>query len=148
MGFVGLLIAIVQGGLIRIVIPKIGQKWAMYIGFGLNAFGLLLFAFANQGWMMFAILIPYALGGIAGPSLQSITSAQVPATEQGELQGALTALMSVTSIIGPPLMNNLFSYFTGKGAPIELPGAPFLAGAVMVSVSVYLSVRTLRKHEV
>ena len=148
LGFVGLLIAIVQGGLIRIVIPKIGQKWAMYIGFGLNAFGLLLFAFANQGWMMFAILIPYALGGIAGPSLQSITSAQVPATEQGELQGALTALMSVTSIIGPPLMNNLFSYFTGKGAPIELPGAPFLAGAVMVSVSVYLSVRTLRKHEV
>ena len=56
--------------------------------------------------------------------------------------------MSVTSIIGPPLMNNLFSYFTGKGAPIEFPGAPFLAGALMVVVSVYLSVRTLRKHEV
>lgn len=148
LGFVGLMIAIVQGGLIRIIIPKIGQKWAMYIGLSLNAFGLLLFAFANQGWMMFAILIPYALGGIAGPSLQGITSAQVPATEQGELQGAITSLMSVTSIIGPPLMNNLFSYFTGTGALIELPGAPFLAAALMVAVSVYLCVQTLRKHEV
>ncbi len=147
LAFVGLLIAIVQGGLIRIIIPKIGQKWALYIGLALNATGLLLFAFANEGWMMFAILIPYALGGIAGPSLQGITSAQVPPTEQGELQGAMTSLMSVTSIIGPPLMNNLFSYFTGAGALVELPGAPFLAGAFMVALSVYLSVQALRKYE-
>jgi DHA1 family tetracycline resistance protein-like MFS transporter len=147
LAFVGLLIAVVQGGLIRIIIPKIGQKWALYIGLLLNGTGLLLFAFANQGWMMFAILIPYALGGIAGPSLQGITSAQVPATEQGELQGALTSLMSVTSIIGPPLMNNLFSHFTGAGAPVEFPGAPFLAGAILVFISVYLCVQTLRKYE-
>ena len=147
LGFVGLLVAIVQGGLIRIVIPKIGQKWALYIGLCLNSFGLLLFGFASEGWMMFAILIPYALGGIAGPSLQGIVSSQVPATEQGELQGALTSLMSVTSIIGPLLMNNLFSYFTGVNAPIELPGAPFFAGFIMVVVAVYLSVRTLRKYE-
>lgn len=147
LGFVGLMIAIVQGGLIRVIIPKIGQKWALYIGLTLNAIGLLLFAFASQGWMMFAILMPYALGGIAGPALQGITSAQVPANEQGELQGALTSLMSVTSIIGPPLMNNLFSYFTGESAPVELPGAPFLAGAAMVFLSVYLCVKTLRKYE-
>lgn len=147
LGFVGVMIALVQGGLIRIIIPKIGQKWAVYIGLALNAFGLLLFAFAAQGWMMFAILVPYALGGIAGPSLQGITSAQVPATEQGELQGALTSLMSVTAIVGPLLMNNLFSYFTGEGAPIELPGAPFIAGALMTAAGVYLSVQTLRKYE-
>lgn len=147
LGFVGLLVAIVQGGLIRIIIPKIGQKWALYIGLCLNAFGMLLFGFANQGWMMFAILIPYALGGIAGPSLQGITSSQVPANEQGELQGALTSLMSVTAIIGPLLMNNLFSYFTGINAPIKLPGAPFFAAFLMVSVAVYLCVRTLRKYE-
>ncbi len=147
LGFVGVIIAVVQGWLIRIIIPKTGQKWAVYLGLSLNALGLLLFAFASQGWMMFAILAPYALGGIAGPSLQGITSAQVPATEQGELQGALTSLMSVTTIIGPLLMNNLFSYFTGADAPVELPGAPFLAGALMVGVSVYLSVQTLRKYE-
>jgi DHA1 family tetracycline resistance protein-like MFS transporter len=147
LGFVGLLVATVQGGLIRLVIPKIGQKWSLYIGLSLNAFGLLLFGFASQGWMMYAILIPYALGGIAGPSIQGITSSQVPATEQGELQGALTSLMSVASIIGPLLMNNLFSYFTGVNAPIELPGAPFFAGFILVVVAVYLSVRTLRKYE-
>ena len=147
LGFVGLLVALVQGGLIRWIIPKIGQKWAIYIGLALEASAMLLFAFANKGWMMFAILIPYALGGIAGPSIQGITSAQVPASEQGELQGALTSLMSVTTIIGPLMMNNLFSYFTGKDAPIELPGAPFIAGALMVAVSVYLSVQALRKYE-
>jgi len=55
--------------------------------------------------------------------------------------------MSVTSIVGPPLRSNLFSCFTGAGTPIELPGAPFIAGGLIVAVSVYLSVRTLRKHE-
>lgn len=148
LGFAGLVVAIVQGGLIRWIIPKTGQKWAVYIGLTLEAVSMLLFAFADQGWMMFAIVMLYALGGIAGPAIQAITSAQVPATEQGELQGALTSLMSVTTIIGPLVMNNLFSYFTGKDAPIELPGIPFLAGAVMIAVSVYLSVQALRKHEV
>src|SRR5690606_26988959 len=118
LGVVGLLIAIVQGGLIRAIIPKIGPKNSLYLGLLLYSTGLLLFAFANQGWMMFAFLIPYCLGAIAGPALQGIISTQVPANEQGELQGALTSLMSVTSIIGPLLMNNLFSYFTSSGAPV------------------------------
>ncbi len=60
--------------------------------------------------MMFVFLIPYCLGGICGPALQSVITKSVPSNEQGELQGALTSLMSATSIIGPPMMTNLF-YF-------------------------------------
>ena len=98
---VGLLVGLVQGGLIRIVNPRLGNERSIYIGLAFYSFGLVLFAFASQSWMMFAFLIPYCLGGICGPALQAVISNHVPPNEQGELQGALTSLMSVTTIIGP-----------------------------------------------
>ena len=146
LGFVGLMVAVVQGGLIRIINPKLGQKRSVYFGLVLYGIGLFLFSFATQGWMMFAILVPYCLGGISGPALQGIISNQVPANEQGELQGGLTGVMSITSIIGPPLMTNLFSYFTGNAAPFYFPGAPFFMGALLCIVSVLLAMRSLATY--
>ncbi len=146
LGAIGLLIAIVQGGLIRTIIPKLGSKWSVYVGLSMNGIGFLLFAFATKSWMMFAILVPYSLGSIAGPALQGLISKEVPANEQGELQGALTSLMSVTAIIGPPVMTNLFAYFTGGNAPIYFAGAPFLAGAILTVFSVLFAVRTLSSY--
>ena len=142
---IGLLIAIVQGGLIRYINPKLGDEKSIYVGLGLYSFGLLLFAFASQGWMMFVFLIPYCLGGIAGPALQSIISGNVPKNEQGELQGALTSLMSATSIIGPLLMTNLFAWFTRPEGQIKFAGAPFLAGAVCMLISAVLAARTMKR---
>lgn len=143
LGMAGLCVAIVQGGLIRIINPLLGPNRSVYVGMMMYAVGLSLFAFSNQGWMMFVFLIPYCLGGIAGPSLQGIISNQVPANEQGELQGALTSLISVTSIIGPPLMTNLFAFFTRKNSVIYFPGAAFMMGAILVSISGFLAWRTL-----
>lgn len=131
---VGVLIGAVQGGLVRVVNPKLGNERSIYVGLALYALGLLLFAFATQSWMMFVFLIPYCLGGICGPALQAIISGHVPPNEQGELQGALTSLMSVTSIIGPILMTGLFSYFTKPGHPY-FPGVSFLLGAVLMIIS-------------
>jgi len=147
LGFVGLMVAIVQGGLIRVIIPKLGRENSVYAGLALNSLGLLLFAFASTSWMMFAFIVPYSLGGIAGPALQGIISNNVPANEQGELQGALTSLMSVTSIVGPPLMTTIFAKFTSSNAPFIFPGAPFLIGSVMVLVSTVLVFRSFRKAE-
>ncbi|HQV98925.1 MAG TPA: TCR/Tet family MFS transporter [Bacteroidia bacterium] len=146
LGFVGLMIAIVQAGLIRIVIPKLGQKRSIYLGLSLYVIGFTLFAFATKSWMMFAIVVPFSLGGICGPALQGVMSGQVPPNEQGELQGALTSLISVTSIVGPLMMTNLFSFFTSANAPIYFPGAPFLMGAVLTIFSVFFAVRSLEKH--
>lgn len=143
---VGLLVALVQAGLIRIITPKIGNERSIYLGLGLYALGLFLFAFATQSWMMYAFLIPYCLGGIAGPSLQAIMSSQVPRNEQGELQGALTSLMSATSIVGPLLMTNLFAYFTSAKAPVLFPGAAFLAGGILMVISTLLAFRSLRRN--
>jgi MFS transporter, DHA1 family, tetracycline resistance protein len=146
--FVGLSIAIVQGGLIKTAMSKLGAKRSVFIGLCFYVIGLTLFAFATQGWMMFAFMLPYALGGIAGPAIQSLVSGQVPANAQGELQGALTSLMSVTSIIGPLLMTGLFSYFTSKTAPVYFPGAPFMAGAILTLCSVLFSFLALKKMTV
>jgi MFS transporter, DHA1 family, tetracycline resistance protein len=142
---VGLAFAIVQGGLIRIIIPRLGQERSVYVGLSFSALGFILFALATQSWMMFAFTVIYCLGGIAGPALQGIISTQVPANEQGELQGALTSLMSVTSIIGPPLMTNTFSYFTNSHAPVYLPGAPMLLGAVLTITATLWARTSLKK---
>lgn len=146
LGVVGLVTAFVQGFLIRYSIPKLGAKNSVYIGLSLYVLGLVLFAFATDGWMMFAILIPYCLGGIAGPALQGIIANQVPANAQGEMQGALTSLMSVTAIIGPPLMNNSFAWFTSSSAPFYFPGIPFIIGAVLMFIGILLSIRSLKAH--
>lgn len=148
LGLVGLLVAIVQGGLIRFINPKIGNERSVYIGLGLYSLGLLLFAFASQTWMMFVFLIPYCLGGICGPALQSIISGEVPKNEQGELQGALTSLISATSIVGPFIMTFLFSYFTKTNAPVHFAGAPFLLGAVLMLGSAVIAYYTLKGRRV
>lgn len=143
---VGLIVALVQGGLIRLTLPAFGEKKSVYIGLTLYAIGMVLFAFANQSWMMYAILVPYCLGGVCGPALQAIISEQVAPNEQGELQGALTSIMSATSFVGPILMNNLFSYFTSKEAPFIFAGMPFLAGAALMFLAIFLAMPSLNHY--
>jgi DHA1 family tetracycline resistance protein-like MFS transporter len=142
---IGLSFAIVQGGLSRVIIPKLGQERSVYVGLLFSALGFMLFAFASQSWMMFAFLGVYALGGIAGPSVQGIISNQVLPSEQGEIQGALTSLTSITSIAGPVIMTGLFSYFTGPTAPVYFPGAPFALGAVLILISAALARRNFTR---
>jgi DHA1 family tetracycline resistance protein-like MFS transporter len=119
---------------------------SVYIGFVFYIIGFILFSIASQGWMMFAFMVPYALGGLAGPSIQSIISGKVPPNEQGELQGAITSLISITSIVGPILMTGLFAYFSSKESGIYFPGAPFLMGAVLTVISFILAAGFLRKE--
>jgi len=147
---VGLLVGSVQAGLTRVINPRLGNERSIYLGLLLYSLGLVMFAFATEGWMMFAFLIPYCLGGIAGPSLQSVLAGHVPPNEQGELQGALTSLMSLTTILGPLLMNNLFKFFTTGKDHIHFPGAPFLLGAMFMVGSIIVAWMTLRseKHAV
>lgn len=146
LGVVGLVYAVVQGGLIRIILPKIGQQRSVYLGLGLYALGFLLYAIASKGWMMYAVTVVYCLGGIAGPALQGIMSNSIPPNEQGELQGGFTSLMSLSSIVGPFIMNSLlFTYFTGPNTPVYFPGAALVLGAVLTLISVFLARRSLKR---
>jgi MFS transporter, DHA1 family, tetracycline resistance protein len=145
LGVVGLLVGAVQGGLIRYTNPKLGNKKSILIGISLYCIGMFLFSVASESWMMFLFLIPYCLGGISGPALQSVISGEVPATEQGEIQGTLTSLMSASSIIGPLMMTNVFYYFTHKSAPFQFAGAPFVLGGFLMLISLGIAFRTLKK---
>lgn len=143
---VGVLIAGVQAGLTRVINPKIGNERSIYLGLCLYTLGLVLFAFATKGWMMFVFLVPYCLGGICGPSLQAVISKHIGPTQQGELQGALTSLMSLTTIFGPLMMNGVFAYFTSSKAPFYFPGIHFLIGAACMLMSVLIAFAVLSRE--
>jgi DHA1 family tetracycline resistance protein-like MFS transporter len=147
LGVVGLMTLIVQGGLIRFINPKLGNERSVYIGLAIYSIGMLSFAFATQSWMMFAFMVPYCLGGIAGPALQAILSGHVPPSEQGELQGALTSMISLTSIVGPLVMTNLFAFFTRPGSKIHFSGAPFLLGSILLMVSAVIAYLVLKTEK-
>ena len=146
LGFLGLMMAVVQGGLIRITQPRLGSVKSIYIGLGLCSIGMSLFAFASQGWMMYAIIIPYSMGCIFNPAINSIIAGKALPGEQGELQGILTCLMSLGSVIGPPVMTFLFSYSTSEKTPIYFPGAPFLLGGLLIAFCFFLIYPALKRN--
>jgi MFS transporter, DHA1 family, tetracycline resistance protein len=127
---VGVLVALVMGLLTRAVIPRIGETLA--VGFGLlcEAVGFLGYALATRGWMLYGWMVVWSLSGLGGPALQGIMSAQVDAAEQGELQGALSSLGSLTSIVAPVALTNVFAYFTAADAPVYFPGAAFVTASL------------------
>ena len=143
LAIVGILVAIVQAGLAQKAAHFLGLEISIVIGFGLYTVGMFLFAFATQTWMLFVFLIPYCFGGIAMPNLQSYMSSKVPPNQQGELQGGLTSLMSLTTIIGPVMMTSIFYYFTTGLAPIVFPGAAFFVGGIMMCISMLITWRVL-----
>jgi DHA1 family tetracycline resistance protein-like MFS transporter len=146
LGVVGVLVAVVQGGLIRVINPKLGPKRSVYFGLVLSMIGFILFAFASKSWMMFAFLIPYCLGGIGGPAMQGIMSNQVPANEQGELQGVFASLQSATSILGPPLMTGIFAYYTNTLNGFYFPGAAFVLAGILTLLSLLFAMRSLASY--
>ncbi len=147
LGIIGVLLTIVQAGLIRVIIPKLGLPKSIVLGLCLNSISLLAFGLAGTSMMLFAVSVLYVLGGIAGPAIQSSISNSTPANEQGQIQGGLTSIISLTAIIGPLLMTSLFSFFTKKNGPIYLPGAPFYLGAFLALIAVFIAIRffTLKK---
>lgn len=145
LGFVGICVAIVQGGLIGFASKKLGVKRSIFFGLACYTLGFFLFALADQSWMMFVFMIPYALGGFAVPNIQSILTTRVEANEQGELQGGLTSLVSVTAVLGPLLMTNTFTFFTKNPEKLYFPGISFLIGALLSVISLVISYQALKK---
>lgn len=147
LGVIGVLVMFVQGFLIRKTMPILGLSKSIIYGLITYIIAMVLFAYATQGWMMYMIMVIYCLGGISGPALQSVISGQVPQDQQGELQGGLTSLMSLTSILGPLMMNNLFAHFSKANTTLYFPGMPYIVGALLFLIGLLFAIPTLRKHE-
>ena len=137
---VGVLVVITQGGLVRVVVPKIGERVTINMGFTVAAICMVGIAFSSQAWMIYAIIVPYVLGwGLTAPAVQSLITRQVPPNEQGILQGAISSAQTVTGIIGPPVAGSVFGYFIGPVTPIHLPGAAFLLGAFLFVIGLVVA---------
>ena len=137
---VGVLVVITQGGLVRVVVPKIGERLTINIGFSVAAICMVGIAFSSQAWMIYAIIVPYVLGwGLTAPAVQSLITREVPPNEQGILQGAISSAQTVTGIIGPPVAGSVFGYFIGPTTPFHLPGAAFLLGAILFVVGLVVA---------
>ncbi len=146
--FVGILVAIVQGGLVGKAVKLFGQVKVIKFGFVLWSIGMMLFAFSSHSWMLYAFMIPYALGGVAGPTLQGLLSNTVSEKEQGKLQGAITSMMSLTTIIGPGIATGLFYVFTTDKVGIYFPGASFLAASCLLIISTFLVITGLKRLDI
>ncbi len=145
LGLVGVMAVVVQGSLIQPTIARFGERRAILIGVAISAISLLLYGLAFQAWMILVVIVAAAPSQIAGPAIQGLVVGSVPSDQQGKVQGALTSLISLTSIGAPLLFTTvLFSYFTPEVAPVTLPGAPFYLGSVLIFAALLLLVRLFR----
>lgn len=146
LALVGLMGALVQGGLVRRVVPRLGERRAILIGIAIATAAYVLYGLAFHPAMLLATILLGSLGAIGPPAIQSLVAGTVSPREQGATQGALTSLMSMTAIVAPLIATQLFSACTGDDAVVELPGIPFLAGALFMAISIPLLLRTFRRN--
>jgi MFS transporter, DHA1 family, tetracycline resistance protein len=145
LAFVGMVMAISQGLLTRVVIPRFKERRTAAVGMLAGCCAYAGFAFATKGWEMYAWMTAFLAAALVYPSLNAIMSQQVPANAQGELQGAVAGLYSIASVIGPPLMTHLFGHFSSTTTGIQLPGAAFLCSSLLVVVCGVLFVTAVRR---
>ncbi len=145
---VGALSAVSFMVLPRLVVPRLGETRAVYVGLAFGAMAYAGYAFALKPWMLYSWMIVFSMGSVANPALTAILSHLVPHDEQGELQGAVASITSLTSIVSPLLMTNLFGWFTSGRAPVYFPGASFLAASLfeLCALALFVLAAPARTH--
>lgn len=141
----GVVSLVFQTGLSRVLLPRLGEKRTVLIGLAIGTLEYAAYAFANQGWMVYAIMFAAGLSFLSGQATQGLLSRQVGDDQQGTLQGALSSLASLTGIVGPLLATSLFAYFTRPQAAVKFPGAPFVLASVLDAVALLVSARALAR---
>ena len=144
---VGITTAVVQAALVGRIIGWLGERRTIVWGLLWGAASFVAYGLATQGWMMYAIIVLAAVGGVSGPTLQGLVSRLVGPDEQGGVQGALTSLMSLTGIAGPLIANNLFAVATAPASKLPYAGAPFYLGAFFLALGAVLAARLLARRE-
>ena len=141
LAFVGVLMAFTQGYLTGRIAPRIGEYRTMILGIGSGILSMLMLAFATTTRLVYAALAAGVLQGLAYPSMNALMSKQVPPDQQGELQGGVASMMSLTTIIGPVLMAQTLGRFSGEGASLYFPGAAFALAAALGLISLLIVLR-------
>ena len=150
LGIYGIGAAIVMGLILPRIVPVLGEWKTAVVGLCFSVVGLTGYAFAWEGWVVYVVIVLTVMENIADPPLRSIAAGKVPPSAQGELQGALTSLSSITTIVGPLIFTQLFGYFTKPDAPVTFAGAPYLMAAFFILVAalvLFAKVRPAKQGE-
>nr|AIA15365.1 Tetracycline_Resistance_MFS_Efflux_Pump [uncultured bacterium] len=146
MGLLGACSMVVQLWLIRVLQEKWGDVGLVWISLIFNIIGFVAMGLSPTGPFMLVSMVVWTVAFVGGPGLQSLISHQYDETEQGAVQGALTGIQSLTGVIGPLIFTAVFGYFTARGH-VNLPGAPFLLGAVFIVFATIIAYSALRHHK-
>jgi len=141
---VGVLSIIVQGGLVKPAVHRLGERRSLYTGLLFGILGFAGFALAPSPFWIWASLPIFSLMGLFGPGLQSLMSQRVAPHEQGKLQGANGSITSIAGLIGPGLFTLSFAHFIAKDRSWTLPGAPFFIAAGLLLLALVLALQAGR----
>jgi len=141
---VGVCSMIVQGGLVRPIVARIGERAALIIGLVAGAIGFALYGFATTGPIFWIGVPVMAFWGLASPAAQGLMTRCVAPDEQGRLQGAIGSVMGFTGIIGPGLFTQTFAASVGADRTGYLAGAAFLLAAALLAIGAGLATAVTR----
>ena len=141
---VGLGSALVQGLLMRWLIPRIGEVRAIAIGVFTVIAVTAVFAFVRYDPLIYAALVINGLQGLVMPSINALNSRAVDERSQGELQGATQAVGNLAMVFGPILYTQIFERFAGPDAVVYFPAMPLVVGAAIGLASLALVLRGTR----
>ncbi|MBW9115379.1 tetracycline resistance MFS efflux pump [Rhizobium cauense] len=144
LGIYGIGAAFVMAVILPRIVPVLGEWKTAVLGLSFSVVGLTGYAFAWEGWMVYTVIVLTVMENVADPPLRSIAAGKVPPSAQGELQGALTSLSSITTIVGPLIFTQLFGYFTRADAPVTFPGAPYLLAAIIILITAIVFLTKVR----
>jgi DHA1 family tetracycline resistance protein-like MFS transporter len=137
LGLAGLGSAVVQGLLVRRIVPALGERRSALVGGSMTAVAYLCIGLAPVGWVVLLGIVIQSMGAITNPAVQGMVSASAGPDRQGETQGALSSVQGLTAIVSPLVASWVFSTFTGSAAPVLLPGAPFIVSALAYCVAIW-----------
>jgi DHA1 family tetracycline resistance protein-like MFS transporter len=144
LAMVGVMFVIGQGGLVRIVVPRLGERRSILLGLFVSAVVVVLYGSVPRGWMVYPVMVLALFSWtIAQPASMGVMSRTLPADEQGLLQGGIASINSLAAVVGPPVWTSIFAYFVGPAAPVIVPGAAFDGAALVFLIAFVVAARTL-----
>ena len=138
---VGICAAVISGGVTGRMVKRFGEKTTLYVGQFFGASGMFLAGIARNSATFFACIPVISLWNISMPAAQSMMTHRVSEREQGELQGALQSMRSITFIIGPFMFLRVFSWFIDPKHAFQWPGAPYYLAAALLFTAMLMSTR-------
>ncbi len=139
LAFVGVCTVLISGGLVRPLVASLGERRTLYLGYFLGAIGMVLMGWAGNAFLFMVGVTVMSLWALAGPAAQGMMTHRVSASEQGELQGAISSLRAIAMLIGPGLFSFTFAWFINARHGWVLPGAPWYLAAAMLFLAVALT---------